>query len=494
MKQLLFITILMFQSSWAYTQTFSEVIARIANFRDVMETPIGTPNEASIACYNVVAMNHYLTQINKTVLANLTAGDPQPLRQIVEPLFLTRIATRDRIKDLSLINLDAKSCLRDIRTFFRISRFIEEYVSEQNSSDAIPKVFEGQSPSLMINPDFESSNLRSGDILLSRGNAVVSASIARIGDDDGQFSHIALVYVDPNTQQVYTIEAHIEIGVVVTPIEKYLTDGKVRAVIYRHPNAQLAHLAAQEMYAKVLKASQSSSGNIPYDFGMNLGNDKEIFCSEVASLGYKLAAENLGLSPLTIPMFKTQITMKNRDFLNDIGVTAVETFAPTDIDIDPRFALVAEWRDLSKTQDARFLDAILTSIYDWMESHNYVFDNTIIDITKSSLGWSARKTFLFSPLLKDKFPTNMKWTALNAMISLGDVGSKLLSVTQSANITEIQKSGLPLTHFQVKEQLNELRRKDLLLYQNKLPSMKTPLFHKRFHPKGESIWDSIPGL
>lgn len=435
-----------------------------------------------------------LTSINQTLVAtDKNQFTPQYLEDhgqpVIDDLFSARLAIRTRLREMIELHPMEPSCLQAIRSFFRISRFIEEYVAEHTlaGKSVSSRVFSDSKPSLMMNPSFEAPNLRSGDVLLSRGNAVVSAAIARIGDDDGQFSHIALIYVDDQTKQIYTIEAHIEIGVVVAPIEKYLTDGKVRAVIFRPQDPKLAHLAAKTMYDKISRASQSKKGNIPYDFGMDLSTDKEIFCSEVASLGYSLASQMLNQTPFDVPLFKTTITMKNRTFLKDIGVMVNETFAPVDIDVDPRFELVAEWRDLTKTRDARFLDAILSSMYEWMETKNYVFDNTFFDIMKSVTGWSARKTFLFSPLLKDKFPRNMKLSALNAMISLGDVGGDLLNIVKTANDNELRQTGLSLTHMQIKVMLEEIRRKDFELYKSLLPVKKQPLFHKRFHPKDNSI-------
>ncbi len=464
---------------------------RVQSIRLFAETPSQNSGLSHETCAEFKTINQTLTMTDKNQFS------PEYFKehgqQIIDDLFAARLAVRTRLGEMLQSKPIDSACLQSIRSFFRISRFIEEYTAEHLVAGKVlsSRVFSDHKPSLMLNPSFAAANLRSGDVLLSRGNAVVSAAIARIGDDDGQFSHIALVYVDEATKQIYTIEAHIEIGVVVAPLEKYLTDGKVRAVIFRPENSILAHHAAKLMYEKVRSASTRRKGNIPYDFGMDLSTDKEIFCSEVASLGYTLASEALKQAPFDIPMFRTTITMKNRAFLNDIGVLVNETFAPVDIDVDPRFELVAEWRDLSKTQDARFLDAILSSMYDWMETKNYVFDNTMFDIMKSVTGWSARKTFLFSPLLKDKFPRNMKLSALNAMISLGEVGSDLLDLVKTANQKEINETGLSLTHLQIKEMLERIRASDYALYKSKLPVKKQPLFHKRFHPAGKSILGSI---
>jgi len=75
--------------------------------------------------------------------------------------------------------------------------------------------------------------LHSGDILVSRGGAATSALIARGNDFPGSFSHVALVHVDTVTRAVSVIEAHIERGVVVSPVATYLRDTKLRIMTLR---------------------------------------------------------------------------------------------------------------------------------------------------------------------------------------------------------------------------------------------------------------------
>ena len=75
--------------------------------------------------------------------------------------------------------------------------------------------------------------VHSGDILISRGGAPTSALIARGNDYPGNFSHIALVYIDKKTKAISIIESHIERGVVVSSLEEYLKDTKLRIMVLR---------------------------------------------------------------------------------------------------------------------------------------------------------------------------------------------------------------------------------------------------------------------
>jgi hypothetical protein len=130
--------------------------------------------------------------------------------------------------------------------------------------------------------------LHSGDVLVSRGGAATSALIARGNDFPGNFSHIALVHVDESNQQTSVIEAHIESGVGVRPIEEYFADTKLRVMVLRlrtdlpplMANPQLPHQAATAARSNAL------ARHIPYDFAMNLGDPGKQFCCEVAATAY----------------------------------------------------------------------------------------------------------------------------------------------------------------------------------------------------------------
>ena len=87
--------------------------------------------------------------------------------------------------------------------------------------------------------------VHSGDLLTSRGGAEVSALISR-NDFPGNFSHVALIYVEEETNRAYLIEAHIE-GVAVASAEEYVNGGKQRFMVLR-PRANLPELVQDPCY------------------------------------------------------------------------------------------------------------------------------------------------------------------------------------------------------------------------------------------------------
>ncbi|MDI6804880.1 MAG: hypothetical protein QME58_13755 [Bacteroidota bacterium] len=205
-------------------------------------------------------------------------------------------------------------------------------------------------PALQIDNDEHSSTpasnflgvkIHSGDIFVSRGGAPTSALIARGNDFPGNFSHIALAFVDSSTKSLKIIESHIERGVEISTPEDYFQDKKLRIMVLRLrsnlpslvEDPLLPHRAAAAMLNRV------KSEHIPYDFSMDYNDTTKIFCSEVASTAYRKFGINLwlGLSHISAPGL--------RRWLADFGVRHFETQEPSDLEYDPQLCVVAEWRD-----------------------------------------------------------------------------------------------------------------------------------------------------
>ncbi|MES2430657.1 MAG: YiiX/YebB-like N1pC/P60 family cysteine hydrolase [Bacteroidota bacterium] len=198
--------------------------------------------------------------------------------------------------------------------------------------------------------------VHSGDLLVSRGGAEVSALISRGNDYPGNFSHVALVYIEEKTNQPYLIEAHIEKGVAIASVQQYEQDKKLRFMVLRLRNdlpamkadSMLPHKAAKQMYDMAL------SKHIPYDFKMNYKDSSALFCSEVASFGYKKNGVQLW------QMVSTISSQGVVNWLNDFGVENFVTQMPSDLEYDPQLAVIAEWRD----QQTLFKDHIDNAVMD----------------------------------------------------------------------------------------------------------------------------------
>ncbi|NUM88745.1 MAG: hypothetical protein HUU37_06045 [Bdellovibrionales bacterium] len=418
---------------------------------------------------------------------------------ILENLWQAKQKLRERIGPWIRDGAMKPECMKSVRDVLRAMRFIEDFVgawrmNPTGSSEKVFKAFTGGFPYLMLAGGKERLELQAGDVLMSRGNAFTSAAIARIGDDDAQFSHLAIVHVDPATGKKYVVEAHIEIGLLEVELEKYQSDGKVRSVVYRHPDAKLAALAGRKIYdhAKDLRGKATSykrkGENVPYDFRMDSTDRRELFCSEVVEYAFELAAQELGVE-FRMPLYRTTFSMRNRDFLERIGVEGKEAFAPADIEVDPRFQLVAEWRDYDRVRQTHYKDAILTSMFLLMERDDYTMHGNPITWLKSTALWHARRWPLFEGLLEERFPRNMMKKTIGTMLLLDNVGESLLEELEKREKERIRKTGLGMTMKEMVEVLDEFRKKELEDFQRprrqdgESPEPNHMGFHNHFRPR-----------
>ncbi|MHB8788547.1 MAG: YiiX/YebB-like N1pC/P60 family cysteine hydrolase [Desulfobulbaceae bacterium] len=243
-------------------------------------------------------------------------------------------------------------------TLYRLlygSRAALEEVIIQAPPGAVPILTRGtDEPSATPAAMVGNVRLHSGDILVSRGGAPTSALIARGNDFPGNFSHIAFVYVDPASRQAKIVEAHIETGVVVSTVEQYLADMKLRVMLLR-PRADLPQLARDPMLphrAAEYAYRRASEGHVPYDFAMDYRDHARLFCSEVASEAYARYGVDLwaGISRISQPGL--------RRWLAAFGVEYFETQEPSDLEYDPQLRVVGEWRDPATLRQDRFDNAV----------------------------------------------------------------------------------------------------------------------------------------
>jgi hypothetical protein len=209
-------------------------------------------------------------------------------------------------------------------------------------------------PSVIPGASLLGVEIHSGDILVSRGGAPTSALIARGNDFAGNFSHIALAYVDAKTHLLKLIESHIERGVAISTPEDYIRDTKLRVMVLRL-RSDLPWLREDPMLphkAATFALESAQARHIPYDFSMDYQSDDRLFCSEVASAAYKKVGITLwmGTSHLTAPGLRT--------WLADFGVEHFETQEPSDLEYDPQLRVVAEWKDTEVLRKDRYDNAV----------------------------------------------------------------------------------------------------------------------------------------
>src|SRR3989441_3171239 len=206
--------------------------------------------------------------------------------------------------------------------------------------------------------------IRSGDILVSRGGYPTSALIARGNDYPEIFSHVGLVHVDSISHAASVIEAHIERGVAVSTTDGSLRDKKLRIMVLRL-RADLPALIADLLLphrAASLALERARSGHIAYDFDMDYTDPSRLFCSEVASSVYGELGVTLwtGLSTISAAGL--------RRWLSAFGVRHFETQEGSDLEYDPQLVVVAEWRDAGTLMQDHIDNAAIDAMLEGAEA------------------------------------------------------------------------------------------------------------------------------
>lgn len=406
--------------------------------------------------------------IHDTDAAHIDRADvEQTAPDLMRELFAIRIGLRDRIgawQEKGILLRPAEIALRDV---FRIARYASDMLGEVVNGNArlaegetSKRGFTGTGWNTLVNPAYDSGHnipFRSGDLILMRGSAHNSAAIARIGDVDTQFSHIAIVHIDRDGKH-WIVEALIEDGAVIKPLETVLDHGLGRAVLYRCKNAALAAKAAELAYDRVLASKTGFGPHIPYDFSMRLKGRRKLFCAKLVSQAYADASGG----KIQLPAFKTRFDHRtNKAFLSAVGVKARESFAPGDIDLDPRFDLVAEWQDYRLTPFLRRQDMIMTKFFEWMETRGYRFRETFVIKIISVFGRlssylsEAAKNLLASVV--PKVPRNMKRSCVATVVMLHKSAEEVMPALTALDENHVKMTGLPLHPEELLTHLERLR-------------------------------------
>ena len=260
---------------------------------------------------------------------------------------------------------------------------VEEVLLQTDSAEFPSAMFVNNEKSVTPSTKIFGIEVHSGDLLVSRGGAEVSALISRGNDYPGNFSHVALLYVDQKTNEPFLIEAHIEKGVAVSSVGQYENDKKLRFMVMR-PRADLPAMIADPMLPQKAAAkmfNESKQRHIPYDFKMNFHDSADMFCSEVASYAYRKNGLQIWQSVSTI---SSQGVV---NWLHDFGVENFVTQMPSDLEYDPQLSVVAEWRDretLFKDHiDNAVMDAMLEHANDGEKIHYNIWQLPIVRIIKA---------------------------------------------------------------------------------------------------------------
>lgn len=385
------------------------------------------------------------------------------------------------LREFSQKGVLTRDCANAYRGALRAIRYSEDLVQEhqhRNNTSGVEfpqSAFAAGNVHVKRAPQFSNfdmvKDLKSGDVILTRGNAYTSAAIASLGEFDTQFSHMSLVYIDPD-KKIWTVEAHIEVGSFVRTIEDHIKDNNYRTMIFRFDDEKIAAKAAEMMFTKVRDASRKT-GNILYDFGFDMKNNDKLFCSEIISYGFSMASDN----KIQIPQFSSRLMLRKPSFVRNLGITEEESFIPADIEVDPRFQVVAEWRDAARVQDNHEKDAILHAMFEWADEYEYRMIQGSSRTSKlyRNVVWPLRRVPLLKKYFKDKLPINMSRALIGYFGVLESTAELLQKELKVANQKAISARSLPLLRDEAYKVLDDFRINDAALRKPKMHQMYRPV-------------------
>lgn len=400
--------------------------------------------------------------------------------QVLSDLWSFKIGVHEKLRSFHRNHILQKECSIAARGALKAVRFAEDTIHDQifrkkDEGEVFPdSAFSEGNAQVKRNPRFAKFNLkddlRSGDIILSRGNAFTSAAIASLGEFDTQFSHISMVYRDEKGE-LWTVEAHIEVGSFVRPIQDHIDDKNFRTMVYRFDDERIAQEAAKFIFEKVKKASDST-GNILYDFGFDQDNSDKLFCSEIVSHAYDHSSNGA----VKIPHYRSRLMTRKPEFVKNLEITVDESFIPADIEVDPRFSVVAEWRDSAKIQNIIEKDAILHAMFRWNDELDYqmVQASSRKSFIYRNVAWPLRRVPFLKKYFKDKLPINMSRKLIGYFGVLESIGELLQKELILAHEVTLKETGFLLFPSEQYEFLDQYRERDLKSKKKKLHKMYRP--------------------
>ena len=392
-----------------------------------------------------VSVNNCVEKLTEVTAAldGLTAADYLAefgqVEKLREDLWSDKLALHEKLRSFHAGEGLVKDCANAFRATLRALRTVEDYAQEfqlrnnpNNVAFPAHAWVEGN-PHVKRSPRYSNFNLntdlKSGDIILSRGNAYTSAAISQLGEFDTQFSHMSIVHVDEKGA-IWTSEAHIEVGSFVRTLREHIADENRRIMVFRFNDEAVAKRAGDMIFEKV-KTHSRRFGNIKYDFNFSMEENRRLFCSELISHAYEIASEG----SVQLPHVKSQLQLRKPTFVEKLEITAAESFIPADIEVDPRFEVVAEWRDANRVVDMFEKDTLMQSVYDWNDRLNYqlIQGSNRTSVLYRNVVWPLRRVPLLRNYFRDKLPINMSRRLVGYFGVIEGIGELLQAKLKTEN-------------------------------------------------------------
>lgn len=390
----------------------------------------------------------------------------QDAAKMIPVLWQLRLQLHSHLADVS------PQCRLQVRTLFHKMHDQDDYFGEfayhMKALDPAKLEFQKQpvpiydrkayAPySVRADLDDEKFQFHSGDLMLARGVSFFSAIISQISDNKSQFSHVVFVNEDANTKNLNTVESYIGTGVDKYKIDFALKNENARLLVLRPKDRTLGEKAAGQ-------AMESAKARTPYDYLMNFNDYSQLSCVEVARAAYDRASKGT----VMVPVQPAQLQSKNADFLDKLNLKNGDLITPDDLEIDPNFELVLDWRDYRLIRDSRHKDAILSEIVRWTNELGYKFHDSPKSFIAENIIYPIRTTHLW-PLVQKltgspNFDPMIPKKTLGFSLVMNQVSQALQQHLDQLDLAYVAKYKRPMTNAQLREAVNKLREQDEKTY------------------------------
>ena len=442
---------------------------------------LNSPGENTLAA-DLHSVSDHFAAFDLGHLDSTTLRQDAP--EIIQSLWNVRLTLLDRLRSLSARRAASVPLIEAVRRYLFVSRSLEEQVGEAafdvptSRDESAVSAFTVRDTNWLISPSGASSDtfgvhgldpskLRSGDVLLIRRSAATSAVIGQISlSAPSQFSHLAMIYRDPrdpnNLAKMCLLQATFEAGGLnCESWDEAMRDHVERVELLRYLPQPGVRPDCPEAAAEIVYQRLARHEHVPYEFDMKPDRDySKLFCTKVIQEGYDQACE------VELPLYRTALDRPNPDFIHLIGVEATQTFAPSDLELDPRFEVLGEWRDYEATPMLSRRDVIASRTLDWMDrDHLRIALNVPLDVltwfvqelrkTQGPHGWVQRDLDV---------PSGVSLPALRALAGFQFTLDAMDAWLTKANQANLHARGTRLSPNQMRSDLDFYRQHDGLCH------------------------------
>lgn len=364
----------------------------------------------------------------------------------LERFFRVRTLLKRRWNALST---PSEACEQAVRRALRYSRFAEDFLAEwlysRGDLKSLPQtMFGGGAPHTLVASGAAPLRIESGDILVMRGPNFGSSFLARVGNEEGDFSHLAIVARDESGRK-YIVEALIREGTLVVPLADYLRDKKEwRVTLLRYHNRAVADRAGLEIFRRT-RGVLEGTDSIPYNYSFNLSDDRRFYCAQVASYAFGRATGG----NVSLPEFHTRLgKFGDSAIARSLNIQRTEVFAPSDIQIDRRFDIVAEFRDPALLQETRHANVAMARLLAWLRD-GYELKPQPINRAIASV--------LLPIFMDGKNDRALTAESAAMLLEASDIFGRLAAAATAIDIEAVRKLGHPLTFRELEAELDRMR-------------------------------------